>query len=179
MGRRSRKRTAGTPAAVERVEASIDRRPAAPAAERPARGRPAAAAAERPAPRRRARLDEAPKPPWAPVPLTELCLLVGLVVLGVAMLAPGGRRNLLLAFGLGLVTLATLEVSLREHLAGFRSHSALLAALAAMAAAVPVALVLSAPKAVVLIVFALVFLLALQALRAVFRRRAGGVGWRA
>jgi len=50
-----------------------------------------------------ARLDEAPKPPWAPFPLVEICILVGLVlfVLGVVGVASGPRRVAMLAGGLG------------------------------------------------------------------------------
>ena len=72
------------------------------------------------------------------MPLTELSILVGMIVLAVAFLG-GGPRVLLVAFGLVLVVLATGELALREHLAGYRSHSALLAGLAALVVAVPLA----------------------------------------
>ena len=102
------------------------------------------------------------------------------MVLGFAL---AGRRRAarpaLLATGLGLVTLATLELSLREHLAGYRSHSALLGGLAAIIVAAPLAFVVRPAKAVVLIVAAVVFALAVQVFRELFRRRSGGMGWRA
>lgn len=162
MGRRSRRRSgSAAPTGGTRV------------AEDPARGTPPPRA-----PRRRARLEEAPKPPWAPVPLTELAILVGLIVLVVAVVG-GGPNGVLLAFGLTLVGLATLELALREHLAGYRSHSALLAALLAAAAAAPVALVFTPPRLLVIIVAALVFLVAFQVLRTVFAQRSGGMSWRA
>jgi hypothetical protein len=160
MGRRSRKRGG----------------PAAPT-DGPAPGAPPPRAA-RPALRRRARLEEAPAPPWAPVPLTELCILVGLVVIVLAVLGVG-PAGLLIAFGLSLVTIATAELSLREHLAGYRSHSALLAGLCAGLAGAAVALLLTPPRVVVLAVAALVFFGAFTLLRGVFARRSGGMGWRA
>ncbi len=74
---------------------------------------------------------------------------------------------------------ATGELALREHLAGYRSHSALVAGLAAIVVAAPLAALVQPPKAVVLGVAAIVFLVALQLLRELFRRRSGGVSWRA
>jgi hypothetical protein len=127
---------------------------------------------------RRARLDEAPHAPWHPVPLTELSILVGMVLLGAALLG-AGPQALLVAFGLVLVVLATGELALREHLAGYRSHSALLAGIAAIGVAAPVAALLRPPKALVIGVSVLLFLLVLQVAREAFRRRSGGMSWRA
>ena len=163
MGRRSRKRGV--------ISAPVER-------QRPEERERAPAAARRRDPGHRARLDDAPRPPWHPVPLTELSILVGMIVLAVAFLG-GGPRVLLVAFGLVLVVLATGELALREHRSGYRSHSALLAAIAALIVAVPLAAFVRPPKAVVLVVAATIFLIALQALRELFRRRSGGASWRA
>src|SRR3954469_7961529 len=109
MGKRSRKRPAPPPA--ERREAQ-----AAPAPRTP------------PAPMsRRARLEEAPKPPWYPFPLVELCILGGLVLMVVGFVKAGGRGGLFLICGIALVGVASLELAIREHFAGYRSHSSLLA----------------------------------------------------
>lgn len=115
---------------------------------------------------------------WAPFPLTEICIFVGLVVLVVALIG-GGARAPLLVFGLGVLTIATLELTLREHLAGYRSHSALLAGLSAVLIAAPLAVLARPPRGVVMIAAAAAFLLALQLFREVFRRRSGGMSWRA
>lgn len=163
MGRRSRKRGV--------LSDPIDGPVAPPRA--PATPRPPARD-----PGHRARLDEAPRPPWHPVPLTELCILVGMIVLAAAFLG-GGPTALLVGFGLVLVVAATGELALREHLAGYRSHSALVAGLAAIAVAAPLAALVRPPKAVVLGVAAVVFLVALQVMRDLFRRRSGGASWRA
>jgi hypothetical protein len=126
----------------------------------------------------RPRREDAPRPPWHPVPLTELCLLVGIIVLLVGLFG-SGSRGLLIAFGLALVSAATVELTLREHLAGHRSHSLLLAGVAAAVIAAPVAALAHPAKAVVLLMAAVVFAVAFAGLRAVFRRRSGGAGWRA
>ena len=158
MGRRSRKR------------GDSERSPAA--GEQSAPTRPDAAA------RRRARLDEAPKPPWAPVPLTELCIFVGIVLIAVALLG-GGQRALLIGFGLALVLIATLELCLREHFAGYRSHSVLIAACSAVILALPLALLTGLPKVPLLAAAALVFGVLWWLLRTLFRSRSGGMSWRA
>ena len=168
MGRRSRKRgVLSAPIDGPDPPTGEDRAPVPAPRKRPA-----------PDPGRRARLDDAPQPPWHPVPLTELSILVGLIVLAAAFLG-GGPTALLVGFGLVLVVLATGELALREHLAGYRSHSALLAGLGAILVAAPLAALVRPPKAVVIVVAAVVFLIAAQLFRDLFRRRSGGVTWRA
>ena len=49
------------------------------------------------------------------------------------MVAGGDRGPLLIGIGLGLAALGGLELAIREHFAGFRSHSALLAGVPAIA----------------------------------------------
>ncbi len=126
-------------------------------------------------PSRRAPLDELPPAPWAPFPLVELCILVG-IVCAVAGLFRGAA---LLVFGLALVTLSTLEQTLREHLAGFRSHTILLAGTIAVAAATPMFLLTGLPQTAILVAGGVIFGAAWWALRDVFRRRAGGLSFRA
>ena len=168
MGRRSRKR-AGSPPHERAAGAAEPREPAAA---------PGAPPAPPPARRagHRARLAEAPQPPWAPVPLTEVAILIGLILLLLGAIQGGTAR---LVAGMTLVTAATAELAWREHLAGYRSHTALLAGVAAMAVTVPlIVLVPGVIKAVVLIVGAIVWLLAFRVLRDLFRRRSGGLSWR-
>jgi hypothetical protein len=70
-----------------------------------------------------------PKPPWYPLPLSELLILVGIVgtVVGLRRGISGGGP--VLFAGLAAVMLGTAEVTLREHLSGYRSHTLLLALL--------------------------------------------------
>jgi hypothetical protein len=90
------------------------------------------------------RYGERPRPPWHPLPLAELLILVGAI--GVVV---GFRRGIshggppLLA-GIAAVALGTLEVTLREHRSGFRSHTVMLAALPVVVFHSVVALVVSA-----------------------------------
>ena len=113
------------------------------------------------------------------MPLTEGVILIGIVVLVVGMTGGSANRVLRVGFGLGLVMLASIELALREHLAGYRSHSSLLAGSVAVALTVPlVLLVPGIAKAVVLVAGAIVFFVVFQVLSGLFRRRSGGLSWR-
>ena len=157
MGRRSRQREAATAAG----------RPGAPTPPPPPS-----------APRRRAHLDEAPKAPWHPFPLVEIAVLVGLVAMAVGFFSEGGRRETLVTAGVALASLAGLEVSLREHFTGYRSHTALLALAAALLVGIPVGL-LTDERIAGLAAGIVAGVAAVPALRAAFARRAGGLSWRA
>jgi hypothetical protein len=67
---------------------------------------------------------ERPEAPWHPWPFSELLILVGAIgtIFGFA-----NRDTPVLIAGLGAVALGTVEFTLREHRAGYRSHSSLLA----------------------------------------------------
>lgn len=124
-------------------------------------------------------MDEAPPAPWAPVPLVELCVLAGLVLIVAGVLSDGSRSRLLLGCGIALAALAGLEVSVREHFSGFRSHSSLLAGVTAIAAATGLFFFTGLPQLLLLGVAVVVFAAAFVALRSAFRARAGGLGFRA
>jgi hypothetical protein len=73
-----------------------------------------------------------PPPPWHPLPLSELLILVGTIGAVVAW-ARGYQHNAaLLGAGIGAVVLGTIEVTLREHLSGFRPHTTMLAVIPAI-----------------------------------------------
>jgi hypothetical protein len=81
--------------------------------------------------------DERPPAPWHPWPLSELLILVGAIgtIFGLRRLSQGGISNggPVLFAGLGAVVLGTLEVTLREHRSGYRSHTWLLASIPVLA----------------------------------------------
>lgn len=60
-------------------------------------------------------------------------MAVGLVMLVAGLFVGGPRGTVLLATGMALGALAGLELSVREHFGGYRSHTALLAGFAAVA----------------------------------------------
>jgi hypothetical protein len=163
VGRRSRK---------QRPDAG----PASTRAERDARRAHAART-----PRRATR--EAPPAPWGSFPLTELVVLLALIfgVIGfIRFDTHSGKVMVVAAMCLG--SLGGLEVSIREHFAGYRSHTTLLAASSAVASMILVSVIAGeagiATLAVVVGVGVIVFVLAFWALRQAFVRRSGGLGFR-
>jgi hypothetical protein len=160
MGKRSRK---------QRPEPSTR-------AERDARRRAATAA-----PRRGTR--EAPPAPWGSFPLTELVVLLALIfgVIGfIRFNTHSGKVMVVAAMCLG--SLGGLEVSIREHFAGYRSHTTLLAASCAVASMILISVIAGkagvAILALVVGVGVVVFVLAFFGLRQAFIRRSGGLGFR-
>lgn len=75
-------------------------------------------------------MGERPQAPWHPLPLAEILILVGGIGSAVAIsrgeVESGGAA---LFVSLGAVLIGTMEVTLREHLSGYRSHTILLALL--------------------------------------------------
>ncbi len=68
--------------------------------------------------------DERPPAPWGNFPLGPLSVLAGLVLITIGVITSNPVQ---LAIGVGLGMLGGLELSIREHFAGFRSHTTLLA----------------------------------------------------
>jgi len=155
MGRRSRKRGEST------------------RAERDAARREQAASVT---PRRKT--SERPAAPWGTFPLSELVILLGLVfILWGAARGSGGEE--MLAAGLVIASLGGGELALREHLGGYRSHSSLLAGVAAFVAVTVVALGLGPVQVWVLVVLGFaVFAGTFYAMRELFKRRSGGRAFR-
>jgi hypothetical protein len=107
----------------------------APSPPSPPRRNPATALAARTA-RDRPR-EERPRAPWHPVPLAELCVLLGIVLMVVGLVHGLGtdRGRLLLVFGMAMGSLGGLDTAAREHFAGWASHTTALAGVPAVAVA--------------------------------------------
>jgi hypothetical protein len=80
----------------------------------------------RPAPRRKA--DDRPPAPWGDFPLSEIVIFIGILVLIAGFFVAPPQGLVMIGVGLGLGSLAGLELSIREHFAGYRSHTLVLAA---------------------------------------------------
>jgi hypothetical protein len=103
----------------------------------------------------------------------SIVLIVGGLIVG------GDQGVVMFAAGLLLGTLAGLEVSIREHFAGFRSHSTLLAGTLAIATITVIAVAAGEVFVPILLAAGLaVFGLAFWSLREAFRRRSGGISFR-
>lgn len=72
---------------------------------------------------------ERPQAPWHPLPLSELLILVGGIATVVALNAGIESHAATLIAGLAAILIGTLEVTLREHMSGYRSHTVILALL--------------------------------------------------
>ncbi len=70
-----------------------------------------------------------PQPPWAPFPLTEIGMAVGMAIFVAGIFGDGSRGAWLLVVGVLVLAVVVVELCLREHFAGFRSHTLLLAVL--------------------------------------------------
>jgi hypothetical protein len=160
MGKRSRKR-----------DVRVPRQPVA--------GQAAGAPPATPRARdQRARLDELPKPPWAPFPLVELCVLLGLALMGVGIFGGTDRSGQFVLAGVALAALAGLEQSVREHFAGFRSHTTLLAGTLAVLVLV-ICTVARVDRVIALAAGVAVMAASWPLLRNTFTRRSGGYSFRA
>jgi hypothetical protein len=71
---------------------------------------------------------ERPQPPWHPWPLSEILIFVGAIGTLVGFARKEHGHPVLIA-GLAAVIIGTLDFSIREHLSGYRAHTAMLASL--------------------------------------------------
>ena len=119
--------------------------------------------------------DERPEAPWGKFPLMEIAVMAGLVMIGVGLFS--GNPALLLG-GLLVASVGGLELALREHLAGYRSHTTLISFVGAVGSACiglfGLGLDVRISLAVGVVVFALLFAL----LRRTFINASGGLSYR-
>lgn len=89
--------------------------------------------------------DGIPRPDavWAPFPLTEIGMAVGIALFLAGFASGGSRGAWLLTIGIGVLSVVVAELCLREHFAGFRSHSVLLGLLPVTIAHMLVVLLIS------------------------------------
>ena len=109
----------------------------------------------------------------------ELLILAGIVLMVWGAVSWDDDGNLRFGAGLGIAALGGLELSVREHFAGYRSHTTLLAGVVAFVVVSVLALT-TGPYAlwVLLAVAGTVFFLCFVTLRRVFQQRSGGLSFR-
>jgi hypothetical protein len=155
----------GAPSRAERDEARRRRAEGAQTRRSYARGRPS--------------VDDRPPAPWGNFPLSELTIFIGIVMIIAGFFVSGSRGPLVSLAGLVLGSLGGLEISIREHFAGYRSHSLLLAGALGVLTITVVALVAGKVLVPILLGAGLVaFAAGFVVLREAFKRRSGGVSFR-
>ena len=125
---------------------------------------------------RRRTADERPPAPWGSFPLAELTVLAGIVmlVIGVVTQSPTG-----IGVGVVLAALGGLEVSAREHFAGYRSHTTLLSGVVFVLVTGGLFYLAGLILATCLIAGAVAFAVSFYLLRRAFQRASGGLSFRA
>jgi hypothetical protein len=174
MGKRSRKRVDEEASVTTRAERDAARVRRAEAMER---RRAENRQARKPRPGRTS-IDDRPPAPWGSFPLVELVVFVGIVLLVVGFVVRGDRGVTMIIGGMALASLGGLELSIREHFAGFRSHTTLLAGAIALAAIGATYFVSDKNQVAMVSAAAIVFVGAFFVLRRVFVHRSGGVAFR-
>lgn len=119
--------------------------------------------------------DGRPEAPWGKAPLAELAIFAGIVCLAVGIL---GSHTTVIGVGVGLAGVGGMEVAIREHFAGYRSHTTLLAGFVFVVVVgvlfYAVGLVLAYALPIGAVCFAVAFYLARRA----FQRASGGLSFR-
>ena len=125
-----------------------------------------------PAPRPK---EQRPAAPWGNFPLVELAVLFGLVMLVIGAVE---QNVLIVATGLMVGAAAGLELSVREHFNGYRSHTTLLAGSAFVATVGVLFYATGLILAICLGIGAIVFAAMALWLRRAFQRASGGLSFK-
>ena len=119
--------------------------------------------------------DERPDAPWGSAPLSELAILAGIICLAIGVI---GGHETLIGVGVGLAAVGGMEVALREHLAGYRSHTTLLAGFVFVVVVAILFYAAGLVLAYALPIGAACFAVAFYLARRAFQRASGGVSFR-
>jgi uncharacterized integral membrane protein len=119
--------------------------------------------------------DERPPAPWGNAPLAELVIFAGIVALAIGIF---GSNPTAIGIGVALAGLGGLEVAIREHFAGYRSHTTLLAGAVFVLTTgllfYAADQILAVALAIGAVAFAIVFYLARRA----FQKASGGLSYK-
>ena len=119
--------------------------------------------------------DERPPAPWGNAPLAELVILAGIISLAIGVF---GGSPTAIGVGVALAGLGGLEVAIREHFAGYRSHTTLLAGAAFVLVTGLVFYAADQILAVALAIGAVAFAATFFLARRAFQRASGGLSYR-
>ena len=119
--------------------------------------------------------DERPPAPWGKAPLAELVILAGIVSLAIGVI---GGHPTAIGLGVALAGLGGLEVAIREHFAGYRSHTTMLAGFVFVLVTGLTFYVANTILAVALAAGALAFALVFYLARRAFQRASGGLSYK-
>lgn len=119
--------------------------------------------------------EDRPPAPWGAVPLAELVILGGIVSLIIGIV---GRNPTAIGLGVALAGLGGLEVAVREHFAGYRSHTTLLAGAVFVLTVGGLFYLANQILAVALGAGAIAFAIAFFLARRAFQRASGGLSFR-
>jgi uncharacterized integral membrane protein len=125
---------------------------------------------------KRGSVEERPPAPWGSFPLAELTILAGIVMLVIGVV---GKHPTELGLGVVLASLGGLEVAVREHFAGYRSHTTLLAGTVFVLVVGGLFYLAGLILAVCLGIGAVAFAATFLALRRAFRKASGGLAFKA
>jgi hypothetical protein len=119
--------------------------------------------------------DERPPAPWGSAPLAELAILAGIICLATGVL---GSHETLIGVGIGLAGVGGMEVAIREHFAGYRSHTTLLAGFVFVVVVGVLFYAAGMVLAYALPIGAVCFAAAFYLARRAFQRASGGLSFR-
>lgn len=119
--------------------------------------------------------DERPPAPWGNAPLAELVILAGIVALAIGVFSGNPTA---IGIGVALAGLGGLEVAVREHFAGYRSHTTLIAGAAFVLTTGLVFYAADQILAVALAIGAAIFAIVFYLARRAFQRASGGLSYR-
>ena len=119
--------------------------------------------------------DERPPAPWGSAPLAELAIFAGIVCLAIGVF---GSHETLIGVGVGLAAVGGMEVAIREHFAGYRSHTTLLAGFVFVAVVGVLFYAAGLVLAYALPIGAVCFVAAFYLARRAFQRASGGLSFR-
>jgi uncharacterized integral membrane protein len=122
------------------------------------------------------KIDDRPPAPWGSFPLAELTVLAGIVALVVGVV---GKDATAIGVGVVLAALGGLEVSAREHFAGYRSHTTLLSGVVFVLVTGGLFYLANQVLAICLGAGAIAFAASFYLLRRAFQKASGGLSFKA